>query len=147
LTSGNELATTISGSKMLRNSGGCDVAVQGLCKTGNELVALAGRKSGRGAGGEDEIAIEVDDKSVGGSSEERAALHGDTKDVRARLLDQLLGVASVDNRNVKTTPFVNSDAVSHSFGSHGEHSRVVTDKDNSACRRDGRLDDADNVRN
>jgi hypothetical protein len=147
LTSRDKLATTIGGSKMLRNSGGGDIAVQSLSQSRNKLVTLAGSKSCRRAGGEDKVAIKVNDEGVSGSCEERAALDGDTQDVRTRLLDQLLGMTSVDNRDVKTTPFINSDAVSDSFGSHGEHSRVVADKDDSARRRDGCFDDADDVGN
>ncbi|KAI6757633.1 hypothetical protein HG531_003458 [Fusarium graminearum] len=57
----DKLATTVSGSEMLRDSGGGDIAVQSLSESGNKLVTLAGVKSGGRAGCENEVAIKVDD--------------------------------------------------------------------------------------
>jgi hypothetical protein len=118
-----------------------------LCQSCDKLVALSGVKGGRRARGKNEVAIEVNNQSVGRSCEKRAALDGDTQDVRARLLDQLLGVSGVDDRDVETTPLVNSYAVSYGLGSHGEHGRVVTDENDATGRRDSRFDDTDNVGN
>jgi hypothetical protein len=132
---------------MLGNSRRSDIAVQGLCQSRDKLVALSGVKGGGRARGQNKVTIEVNDQSVSGSCKKRAALDGDTQDVRARLLDQLLGVSGVDDRDVETTPLVNSYAVSYGLGSHGEHGRVVTDEDDATGRRDGRFDYTDDVGN
>jgi len=147
LARGNELAATISGSKMLRNSRRSDITVESLCKSCNKLVALAGGKSSRRAGGKNKVAIKINNQSIGRGSEERATLNGDTQNVRAGLLNQFLSVTSVHNWDIESAPLVNSNTVSHGLSSHGEHSRVVADEDDSACRRDGSFDNTDNVGN
>uniref|UniRef100_A0A1Y1K5I4 Uncharacterized protein n=1 Tax=Photinus pyralis TaxID=7054 RepID=A0A1Y1K5I4_PHOPY len=54
-------------------------------------------------------------------------------------------MAGVYNRDVKTAPFVNSDAVPHCFGGNCEHGGIVAHKDDSSSRRHGCLNNANNV--
>lgn len=143
----DKLATTIGRSKVLGNAGRSDVAVQSLGESGNELVALTGSQGSGWAGSQNKVAIKINNQGISGRREERAALNSDTKDVGARLLNKLLGMAGVNNGNVETAPLVNSNTVSNSLGSHGEHGRVVADKDDSASGRDGSLNDTNDVGN
>lgn len=147
LTSRNQFPAAVSRAKVLRNTGGSDIAIQRLGQPRNKLVALAGRESGGRVRSEDKVAVEVDDQSITGRSEERPALGRDTEYVRARLLNEILGMACVHDRDVEATPFVDANAEPDGFSSHGQHGGVVTDKDDAAGRRDGRLDDADDVGN
>jgi hypothetical protein len=49
------------------------------------------------------------------------------------------------NGNIETAPFIYSDAVTNGLRGHGEHGGIVAHKDDSAGRRDGCLNDANNV--
>ena len=68
LSSGHELATTISRSKVVRNTRRSHVTVQSLSKSGDKLVSLAGSESSWRARGKNEIAVEVNNKGIGGRS-------------------------------------------------------------------------------
>lgn len=145
LAGGNELTTAVGGSKMLRNTGGRDIAVERLSEAGDKLVALANSQGGGRARSENEVAVQVDNKRVGGSGEQRPALRSDTKDVRTGLLNELLGVTGVDDRDVEAAPLVDANAESDGLSSHRQHGGVVADEDDSASGRDSGLDDAHNV--
>lgn len=58
---------------MRRNARGSDLAVQGLGQPVDELGALTRREDAGRAGGQDEVAVEVDDERVRRSREQRAA--------------------------------------------------------------------------
>lgn len=115
LTSRHKLATAIGRTKVLGNARGRNVAIEGLGQSGDKLVALTRSQSGGRAGCENKVAIQVDDQGISGSREEGSALSRNTQDVRARLLDELLGMAGVHHGNIQTTPLKHSDAVSHSL--------------------------------
>lgn len=124
-----------------------NIAVQRLCQAGHKLVALVGVQGGRGARGKNEVAVEVYYQGVGRGGKKGPALRGNTENVRARFLHELLCVPSVNHRNVQTAPLVNTDAVAHRLRSHGKHRWVVADKDYAASGRYGGFNDTDNVRN
>lgn len=145
LSSGDELSATVSRAQVLGHSRGGDIAVQRLGKTGDELVTLAGRKGRGRVRCEHEVTVEVHDESVVWSGEEGPAFGGDTENVGARLLNKLLGMASMNNRHVETAPLIDADTVPDGLGSHREHGGVVAHEDNTAGRGDGGLDDADDV--
>ena len=52
----------------------------------------------------------------------------------------------MNDRDVKTAPLVDADAEADGLGSHGQHRRVVADKDDATGGRDGGFDDSNNVR-
>lgn len=143
----NKLATAVSRAKMLGNTSRCDITTQSLSKTGDHLGALTRRQHCRRAGCEHKVAIEINNQSIAWCSEKRPAFGGDTKNVRARLLDELLCVASVNDWDIETTPFVDTDAVSNSLGGQGKHGWVVTDEDDSPSRGNGSFENSDNVGN
>lgn len=147
LTSWNQLATTIGGSEMLWHARRRNLAIQCLCQAADHLSPLSWGKSRWWAGGEDEVAVKVDNESIGRSCEERAALSGHTKDVWAGLLDQFLDVPCVNDWYVETTPLVDSNAEADCLGGNREHSRVVAGEDNAASRRNSCFNDANDVRN
>ena len=117
---------------MLWNAGRRDVAIKGLCEAADELVALAGTQSSGWAGSENEVAVQVNHESIGGSGKQRSALSGHTKNVGTRLLNEVLSMSGVNNRNVQAAPFVYTNAKSDSLGSHSKHGRVMRDEYDSA---------------
>ena len=145
LAGGDELAAGVGGAQVVGDAGGGDVAGEGLGEAGDELGALAGAEHAGRAGGEDEVAVEVDDEGVGGRGEERAALGGDAEDVGAGFLDEVADVAGVDDGHVEATPLVDADAVADGLGGGGEDGGVVADEDDAAGGGDGGLEDADDV--
>ena len=145
LAGGDELAAGVGGAQVVGDAGGGDVAGEGLGQAVDELGALAGAEHAGGAGGEDEVAVEVDDEGVGGRGEERAALGGDAEDVGAGFLDEVADVTGVDDGHVEATPLVDADAVADGLGGGGEDGGVVADEDDAAGGGDGGLEDADDV--
>jgi hypothetical protein len=145
LSGGDQLAAAVGGAEVLGHAGRGDIAVQGLSQPGDELVALTRGQSGRGVGGEDEVAIQVDNEGVVGGGEEGPALGGDAEDVGAGLLNKLLGMTGVDNGDVETAPLIDANAVPDGLGGHCEHGRVVAHEDDAAGGGDGGLNDADDV--
>lgn len=121
--------------------------MEGVSETSDELCALRVVQSGRWIRGKNKIAVQIDNEGIARSSEECAALGGDTEDVWARFLNKLFGVTSMDNRNVETTPLVDTNAISYGLGSNGEHRWVVRDKDDAASLRYSSFDNSDNVWN
>ena len=95
LASRNKLATTIGRPQVWRYASGGDLAVQGLGQTVDHFGALAGGKSRRWARSQDVVPVEVDNKGIARCGEERTALGGDTENVRAWLIDQVLGMAGM----------------------------------------------------
>ena len=146
LSSWDQFAATVSGSKMLRNAGGSNLAVQCLCQAANHLSSLPRSKSSWRTGREDEVAVEIDNESISRSCEEGAALSRHTNDVWSWFLNQFLDVPRMDDRNVEATPFVDSNAEADGFGGNCEHSWIVAGEDDTASRRNGSFDDTDNVR-
>lgn len=134
LTSRHKLATTVCGAQVLRDAGRGDVAVQSLSQARDKLVALPGVQGSWRVRGQDEVAVQVDHESIVRRSEERPAFGGNTQNVWAGLLDELLGVAGMHDRHVQTTPLVHTDAVSNRLGGDRENGRVVADEDDAASR-------------
>ena len=141
----HELAAGVGGSEMRRNARGRDVAAEGLGQPVDHLAPLARRKGRGRARGQDKVAVEVDDQGVGRGREETPALGRGAEDVRSRLLHELLQVAGVHDGHVQTAPLVDPDAEADRLGRDGEHGRVVADEDDATGRRQGGLDDADDV--
>jgi hypothetical protein len=145
LTSRDQLTAAVGRAEMLWDTGRGDVTIESLGQSSDEFVALAWSQSRWGIGCEDEVSVEVDNKSVIGRSEKRSALGGNTEDVWTRFLHKLLCVTSVNDGDVQAAPFVNADAIADSFCGHGEYSRIVTDEDDAPSRRDCCLDDTHDV--
>jgi len=147
LTSRDQLSTTISRAKMLRDTGRRHSSAERLGHAVDELGSLPSRPCVGRVRGQHEVAIQVNNQCIWRCSEQGAALCGNTQNVRAGLLYQILGVTGVDDRNVESTPFVDANHVANGFSGHGEHSRVVRNEDNAASRRDSSLEDTDDVWN
>ena len=145
LTSGDQLTSSVGGAKVSGNTGGRDIAVERLSQAVDELGTLALVQDVGWTGSQNEVAVQIHDQSIGGGVEESAALGGDTQNVRTGLLDKLLDVAGVNNRNVETAPLVDANAVADCLRGHGQHGWVVADKDDTASGRDGGFDHTDNV--
>ena len=145
LAGGHQTAAAVGRAQMRRHAGGRDVAVQGGLQTGDELGALARRPLLRRVGGEDEVAVEVDDQGVGGRGEERAALGGEAEDVGPGFLDEVARVAGVHDGHVQAGPLVGAHEEADGFGGDGEHGGVVGDEDDAAGGGTGGLEDADEV--
>jgi len=145
LTSGDQLTSSVGRAEVSGDARGGDIAVEGLSQAVNELGALALVQDVGRAGGQNEVAVQIHDQSIGGGVEESAALGGDTQNVRAGLLDKLLDVTGVNDRNVETAPLVDANAVTDRLRGHGQHGRVVADENDTTSRRDGGFDDTDNV--
>lgn len=145
LTSGDQLASSVGRAEVSGNTRGGDIAVERLSKAVNELGALTLVENVGWAGGQNEVAVQIDDQRIGGGVEESAALGGDTQNVRAGLLNKLLDVTGVDDGDVETAPLVDANAVTDCLRGHGQHRWVVADKNDTASRRDGGFDDTDDV--
>lgn len=141
----DQLSTAVRRAQVLGHPGRRDISVQGLGQPRHELVPLAGLESRGRVRGEHEVAVQVDNQRIGGRSDQRPALGRDAQNVRARLLDQVLGMARVHDRNVQAAPLVDADAEPDGLGRHGQHGGIVADEDDAARGRDGRLDDAHDV--
>jgi hypothetical protein len=147
LTSRDQLSTAVSRAKMLRNTRRRDSAAERLGHAVDELGPLPGRPCVGRVRSQHKVAVQVNNKCIRRCGEQGAALCGHTENVRTRLLDQILGVTGVDNRNVKATPLVNANHVADGFSGHGKHCRVVRNENDAASRRDSCLEYTDNVRN
>jgi hypothetical protein len=143
----DELATSVCGTKVLRNTGWCNFAVQGLCQSVDHLGSLSRSESRWRAGCENKVAIKINDESITWCCEECAALSSHTEDIWSWLLDKLFDVTSMHNWNVKTTPLVNPDAESDRLCSNGQDSWVMTGEDNAAGWGDSSLNHTNNVWN
>ena len=126
-----QLARAKRGSKMLRNTISWYISVEGLRQSVDKLCSLTSSQNVGGIRGEDIVPIEVDHEGVRGSSIERAALGGDTEYVRARLLNEVPNMASVNDGDVQATPLKNSHTEADSFGSDGEYCWIMTLEDDS----------------
>lgn len=146
LTGRNQLTASICGTEVLRNAGWRHLSAQGLRQAIDHLSPLARVESARRVRGKDEVAVQIDNQRIVRSGEESAAFGRDTQNVRARLLDEALGMASVNDRNVQATPFVDTDQVANGLSCDGEHGRVVADKNNAPSGRNSGFDDTDDVR-
>lgn len=146
LASRDQLSAAIGRSQMGRNSRRSHIAAQGLCQAVDELGPLFRGEDVRGAGGQDKVAVEIDNQSIRWSSEKRAAFDGNTKNVRARFFYKLLGMAGVHNWDVESAPLVHTHTEANCFSGNSQDSRVVTAQNNPASWRYGCLDNADNVR-
>src|SRR5690349_5361368 len=100
---------------MLWHTRRCDISIQCLRQTVNHLSSLTGCKGRWWAGGQDEVAIQVDDQSVIGSCEKRSAFSCDTQYIWTRFLNELICVSCVDYGNIKTAPFIDTNAVTDGF--------------------------------
>lgn len=147
LTRGHQLAATVRRAQVLGHTRGCHIAVQSLGQSRHKLVPLASLEGSRGVRGEYKVPVQVDNQGIGGRREQRPALGRDTENIRAGLLDQVLSVPSMDNRDVQTAPLVDTNTEPDRFRGHGQHRRVVADKDNAAGRGDGGFNDAHDVGN
>jgi hypothetical protein len=142
---GDELPAGVGGAQVGGHAGRDDLAAQGVGEALDELGALAGRPDARRVGGEDEVAVEVDDEGVGWGLEERTALGGDAKDGGTGLVDEGLNVAGMDDGDVEAGPLVDAQGEAHGLGGQGEHGRVVADEDEAAGGLDGGLEHANEV--
>lgn len=147
LTGRDQLAAAICRSKVLRHSGGLNIAVQSLSKPVNHLGSLARSEDVWRARSQHEVSVQIHNKCIRRSSKECTTFRGDTKDVWPRLLDKVLGVTGVDNRDIETTPFVYSNAKSNRFSGNGEHRGIMTNENYTACWRYCRFNYTHNVRN
>lgn len=141
----NQLAPTIGSTEMLGHPRGDDIAIERLCQATDHLGSLTWRQDIRRARSEHKVAVEVDDKGVGRSGEERAAFGGDTEDVGARLVDEFFGVASMNHWHIKSTPFIHTHTESNSLGSDGQNCGVMTNENDPTGWGDSRFDYANDV--
>lgn len=147
LTGGDQLSPGIGRSKMVGNARGRDIAVQRLRQAVNELRSLSGIENVRRARRQHEVAVQIHNQGVRRGVEQRAALGGDTQNVRTGFLDQILDMTSMNHWHVQATPLVNSNAVTNRFGGDREHGGVVTDEDDAASRGHRGFDDTHDVGN
>ena len=146
LASWNQFAPAVSRSQMLGNSGRCNVVtVQRLSKAVDHLGPLTSGENVWWARCQNEVAVEIDDKRIGWRSEKASTLSGNTEDIRTWLLDQFLRIAGMHNRDVQSTPLVNTNAEADSLCSHGKDRWVVADEDDAASGRYSRLNYSHNV--
>lgn len=147
LTSGDQLATGVCRAEVSGDTRGRDITVQGLGQAADELGPLALVQHVGRAGGENKVTVEVHHEGIRGSVEEGPAFSCNTQNVRARLLDELLDVTSVHHRNIQTAPLVNTNAVADGLGGHGQHGRVMRNKDDPASGGHCGFNDSDDVGN
>ena len=147
LPSGDKLSTGIGRSKVLGNTCLSNVTIESLCKAVDHLSPLSWAQNIWWAGGQDKVAIEVNDQSIGWRSEQGAALSSHPKNIGTGFLDKLLDVTGMHHWVVKATPFVNAHKIADGLGSDGQDSRIVRDKDYAAGWGNSSLDDTNNVRN
>ena len=145
LTSRDELTTSIRRLEMLRYTSEFDIMVEGLSQTCDHLLALLMRQNVGRVVGNDQVAVKVNQESILGRLEERAAFSSDTKNVWAGLLNHLTDIASMNHRDVETTPLVNAHAESDGLGGDGQHGRMVTGENDTASRRDSSFHDSNDV--
>lgn len=146
LTGRYQFASVVSGAQMLRNTRRLNIAIERLGQTGNHLVPLSRRQDAGRARGHDKVAVQVNNQSVRRSSEQAAAFSADTKNVWAGFFNEVLHVASVHNRDIETTPFVDTNAVADRLGGDGQDSWVVTDEDDATSGRHGSLNNTNDIR-
>ena len=130
-TGRDEFASSVGRAEMLRNAGGCHIAIEGGCKTIDHLRALTGCQGSWRIRREDEVPVEIHDESIVRRSEKGATFSRDTEDVRTRFLNQLACMSGVHHGNVQPTPLVNAHAVADCLSCKREHGRVVTDENDS----------------
>ena len=145
LTGGNELTTGVSRPEVVGDTSGRDITVQSLGQAVDELGALARVQDSGRARGEHKVAVQVDNQSIGGRVEQAAALSGNTQDVRAGFLHEILDVTGVHDRHVQTTPLVDSHTVTDSLSSRSQDGGIVADENNPAGRRHSSLDNTHDV--
>lgn len=130
---------------MLRYSGWGNFTVESLGQAVDHFGPLATAKDIWWARSKDKVPVKVNNKSIRWCSEKASAFSRHTKNVRARLLNQLLRMAGMDNRDIETAPFINTNAESNGLGSDGQDGRVVTDENNTACWRYSCFDNTNNI--
>ena len=122
-----------------------DLAAKRLAQTVDHLGPLSRAEGGGWARGQDKVVVQVDDESIRGRGKETAAFGCHPQDVRSRFLDKLLRMTGVYYGNVETAPLVHAYTETDGLGGHGEDGGIVADEDDPSGRRQGRLDDANDV--
>src|SRR5690242_9666529 len=147
LTGGDQLSATVCRSQMLWDTSRRHFAVEGLCETLNHFCPLPSREGGWWARSQYEVSVQVYNKGVGGSGEQRSAFRRYTKDVGAWLLYEVLDVTCMHDRYVQAAPLIHPNAISHRFSCDSKDCGVMASKDDPSCWRYCCLDYANNVGN
>src|ERR1700742_3521980 len=122
-------------------------SIESLAETIDHLCSLASCECGWRARGEDKVAIKINNQSICRSSEKSTAFSSNTKNIWARLLNEFLDMSRVNDWNIESTPFINTNTESNSLCSNCEHCWVVTDENNSPGWGDSGFYHANNVWN
>lgn len=114
------------------DTGNCNITVQSLGQTRYQFIPLTWGKRGWRRRCEDEVPIQIDNKSITGCGEKTPTFGRESQDIWTRLLYEIFGMAGVYHRNIEPTPLIHSDAEADGLCGSGEHCGVMTNKNDSA---------------